>query len=651
MKTTSREIAAAIALLCVSLLAAKTAAHTVHVKVHGSYLRHRRESPQKVLETTESTESAESAETIDWTGQGLASWSEVESNLTSTVETLNVSSNVLGAVVFARTFEELQTLACSNASLTQLNVNMTYLETLIASTNRFTSFKDVVLSTTIEELDLSVNQLSDWESFTLPRDLQILNVSHNAIRDITGSNLSAATDLVSIDLSSNGLTSVVGVILPSNLTTLDLSNNSIEAFEVRETDFAVLSNLTSFKMDDLEQSGCPSSSATSEMIGNVQVCVVSDAVFQTIYFRTESAWKIDKSLQYVSVILSALISLWFVALLVGHSIQRHRHAAKTDEQQRDTVEFSTLTASRHWSLSKEEEMPNDVRFDSEFTSLRIDPSDVMQVRTLAHGSFAMTSLVHLGDKQAVMKKVSVHSQGQERDQMVAFMDEIRVYAKLEHPKVVGFLGIMWASLSDLSAIVEYVPRGSVGAYLKEKKHSRKSSRSTFSWLEVSDVSPSKLSIALQASEALVYLQSFAPPIIHGHLKADSLLLGSAWEVKLNRLGYRLDASSLSIEDRAWTAPEALTSGAFDEKSDVYSFGVVMSELDRCKPPFSRKDSRRQSVDGGAPLQPKFRDDCPPEILDIAHSCLKDDPADRPTAMELHYSFGSFNVKVRINADS
>jgi serine/threonine protein kinase len=343
-------------------------------------------------------------------------------------------------------------------------------------------------------------------------------------------------------------------------------------------------------------------------------------------------------LLYVSVIVSALISLWFVALLVGHTIKRRQHTSKKpEEQQRDTVEMSDLTASRHWSLSKEEELPNDVRVDQEFTSFRIDPTDVMQVRTLAHGDFAMISLVYLGDKQAVMKKVSIHSQGQDREQMLAFMDEIRVCAKLDHPKVVGFLGIMWASLSDLSAIVEYAPRGSLSEYLKDKKSARKSARSTFTWLEASNESPSKLSFALQISEALVYLQSFAPPVIHGHLRGDSVLLGSEWEVKLNRLGYRLDTPSLSVEDRAWVAPEVLTGGLLDEKSDIYSFGVVLSELDRCKLPFSRKASRRQSVDGGTALKPKFRDDCPPEVLDIAQSCLQGGPADRPTAMELYYS--------------
>ncbi|OWZ03890.1 TKL protein kinase [Phytophthora megakarya] len=620
-----------VAALCVTLETPETVASAVHMKVQSSHK-------------------------TDWTARGLASWGLAEGNLTSAVQILNVSSNELGAIVFTETFEDLQTLVCSNASLTQLNVNMTYLEALIASANLFTTFEQIALATTITMLyvlltgdnpfdrqeymycrDLSANQLTDWENFMLARDLQTLNVSHNAIEDITGSNLSAASNLKSIDLSSNNLTSVVGVIFPTNLTALDLSNNSIETFEIRESDLVVLSNLASFKMDDLEQSDCPSRGAIKETIGNAQICVVSDTVFQSAYFKTKSAWKAGESVVYISVVVSALISLWFVVLLVGHVIKRHKHTAKTDEQQRDTVEISSLTASRHWSLSKEEDLPNDVRFDPEFVSFHIDPSDVMQVRTLSHGSFAMTSLVHFGDKQAVMKKVSVHAQGQDRDDLIAFMDEIRMCSKLEHPKVVGFHGIMWTSLSDLSAIVEYVPHGSLAMYLNERKTSRKSSRSTFSWMESSNESPSKLSLALQISEGLVYLQSFAPPVIHGHLKADSLLLGSTWEVKLNRLGYRLDTSSLSIDDRAWVAPEVLTSGEFDKKSDVYSFGVVMSELDRCTLPFSHKESRCQSVDGGPSIKPKFQEDCPSEVLKIAQKCLQDNPANRPTAMELHYS--------------
>ncbi|CAH0519880.1 unnamed protein product [Peronospora belbahrii] len=578
------------------------------------------------------------AETINWSAHGITSWNDIETALTSTVKTLDVSSNDLKVIAFTQTFQNLQMLFCFNTSLTYVNVQRTNLETLSAYNNLLSSFQDVVLTRTIQELDLSANWLSDWKNLKLPRDLQTLNLSHNSIADISGSNLSAAVKLVSIDLSSNMLTSVVGVVFPSNLMDLDLSGNRIHTFEVYKADFAVLSNLATFKMDDLEQSTCSTSSATIETIKNVQICVITDAVFTPAHLSRQSVSKADKSILYASVILSALISLWFLVLLVGHAIKMYRHGAKTNEQQRDTMETSTLTASRHWSVWKEDELPNDVRFDEDFISYRIDPSDVMQIRTLAHGNFAILSLVHLGDKQAVMKKVSIHPQGQDRDQMIAFMHEIRVCAKLDHPMVVRFLGIMWSSLFNLASIVEYVPLGNLAVYLKEMKSLGKNSRSTFTWMESSNNSPAKLSLSLQISKALVYLQTFVPPVIHGHIRAESMLLGSEWNVKVNRLGYT-HISSLSIEDRAWIAPEVLTSGTFDEKSDIYSFGVLLSELDRCKLPFSRKQTtcRWQCGNDAILLKPKFCKDCPLEILEIAQTCLNDDPSVRPTARELYDS--------------
>lgn len=114
------------------------------------------------------------------------------------------------------------------------------------------------------------------------------------------------------------------------------------------------------------------------------------------------------------------------------------------------------------------------------------------------------------------------------------------------------------------------------------------------------------------------------------------MLGSTWELKLDRIGYRLDSSSLSIEDRVWTAPEVVVSAKFDDKADVYSFGVNLSEFDRCKLPFSSKNVRSQNIDA-MPSKPKFCQDSPPEMLEIAQNCLKDDPVDRPTAVELCHS--------------
>ncbi|KAF0754022.1 hypothetical protein AaE_005490, partial [Aphanomyces astaci] len=43
-----------------------------------------------------------------------------------------------------------------------------------------------------------------------------------------------------------------------------------------------------------------------------------------------------------------------------------------------------------------------------------------------------------------------------------FMREIRLAATLEHPNIVGFIGLAWtegASLADLSLLTEFMPNG------------------------------------------------------------------------------------------------------------------------------------------------------------------------------------------------
>ncbi|CEG35549.1 tkl protein kinase [Plasmopara halstedii] len=633
MRSTSRIFAVPIALLFISFLIVSTNASSFHVKVYN--LHHRKENPHETLQ---------SPFNVDLTGQRLTSWSELEGNLPSTIKNLNVSSNLLGEIAFTQTFKELESLTCSNASLTQLMVNATSLKRLTASNNRLTSFKSITLPSSIEELDISENQLSDWSDFNMPSDLQILNVSHNAFENISGWDLSLATNLVSIDLSSNKLTSVVGAIFPRNLARLDLSNNDIRAFEIRETDVAVLSKLTSFKMNELVQANCPTSGTRTIQIGNVQVCVISDSKLGIPDTRNERALDSEDYVIFASVVVSILVSLWFVVLLTAHAIQSRRHPAKETDSQRDTMLNSSFIPFRHLSSARNEDLPNDIRSDPDFLSLRIEPSNVMQVRTLAEGNFAILTLVYIGEMPAIIKKLVIHSPGQPSDKMRAFMSEIRVCAKLKHRRIVGFLGIMWRSLSDLAAVVEYAPNGNVAVFLKDKYLSRKTSPSTFMWINSLSDSPSKLSFALQASEALVYLHSFAPSIIHGHIKASSLLLGSTWEIKLDRIGYTFNLSSISITDRSWTAPEVLTNGKYDEKLDIYSFGVVMWELDRCKLPFSQKGSRRHNIDTSS-CELKFRTDCPLDILEIAQKCLNDDPTDRPTAMEVYNSLRKVLSKV------
>ncbi|KAG6583245.1 TKL/DRK protein kinase [Phytophthora cinnamomi] len=123
-----------------------------------------------------------------------------------------------------------------------------------------------------------------------------------------------------------------------------------------------------------------------------------------------------------------------------------------------------------------------------------------------------------------------------------------------------------------------------------------------------------------------------------------VFLGPFWSVG----GNPNSMPELLLNEHTWTeataqAPEILEGKRYDEKADIYSFGVVLSELDTCKIPFSdalTEDGSKakpfqilQSVMSGT-LLPRFSSDCPQSILQIALSCLKLDPTDRPTARQL-----------------
>lgn len=379
------------------------------------------------------------------------------------------------------------------------------------------------------------------------------------------------------------------------------------------------------------QAAAQQSSAGGTLMCNF-VCYRDNISLWRCAVDTEDEESNETHVVALSVGVSGLIAVWMIVMLVVHARHKKKHALE------DTAEVDTATSSNRVTLQPltQTEIANDVRMDSELASSRIDDKDIMQVRTLAHGSFAVTHLVHFGDKMAVMKQLIVRRDASHHGRLVAFMDEIRICAKLDHKNITEFYGLLWTGIDDLAVVVEYAPRGNLETFLREQKPLLRSSKQSTTWFEDSSTAPAKIGLALQVSEALVYLHSFSPAIFHQNLRAKHVLLGSNWEVKLTGIGYGAAASNSEV----WAAPEVLRGGEFTIQADVYAFGVLLSELDLSKRPVSRRSSRSQSIDSASSIdldKPKFRDDCPSEIFKIASGCLDIDPSKRPTSMELHYS--------------
>ena len=96
--------------------------------------------------------------------------------------------------------------------------------------------------------------------------------------------------------------------------------------------------------------------------------------------------------------------------------------------------------------------------------------------------------------------------------------------------------------------------------------------------------------SLQILEALNYLHTRDPPIIHRDLKCSNIFIdGKTSTILIGdlRLSTRRVDSKMSIAGTPeFMAPEIFASGVYDEKVDIYAFGMCVLELITKKVPYS-----------------------------------------------------------------
>lgn len=256
--------------------------------------------------------------------------------------------------------------------------------------------------------------------------------------------------------------------------------------------------------------------------------------------------------------------------------------------------------------------------------VRIPVEDINYTRTIAKGAFGEVWLASYGTELVAVKKLLAVTASGVGD----FVSELNLLATLSHPRILSLVGGCWDDqFTDLQIVLEYMDSGDLLSVL------RRSPPTELTW------ESGKAAYCVQICEAVYYLHSLQPALIHRDIKSRNILVDSNKGAKLSDFGESRERTfahtmTAGVGTARWVAPEIILGEDYSELADIFSLGVLLTELDTHQIPYQTlgldESMIVQQVAVGK-LRPKVSDTCPEVIRRLAHECLQFDPALRPSA--------------------
>ncbi|KAJ0399716.1 hypothetical protein ATCC90586_010307 [Pythium insidiosum] len=240
------------------------------------------------------------------------------------------------------------------------------------------------------------------------------------------------------------------------------------------------------------------------------------------------------------------------------------------------------------------------------------------------------------------------------DDVHSLLVEVKLQASLEHARIVKFIGVAWDTLSNLSVVTEFMAGGDLRGALSDW---RDDGRAT-GW------DAQKHTLARHVAEALVYLHSLSPAVLHRDLKSRNILLDESQQsAKVTDFGVSRQQSEETLTltggvgTSLWMAPEVMRGDRYDDRADVFSFGLVLSELDTHELPYSsmRRQMAQERPNGSVPemavlqrvlngtahvaLSPSL----PTSLRELVLACVASSAGERPTMAEVISALQCLNV--------
>ncbi|KAI4343762.1 hypothetical protein L6164_011071 [Bauhinia variegata] len=285
-------------------------------------------------------------------------------------------------------------------------------------------------------------------------------------------------------------------------------------------------------------------------------------------------------------------------------------------------------------------------FNKQTQEWEIDPSKLIVKSVIARGTFGT---VHRGvyDAQDVAVKLldwgeeGHRTEGEIASLRSAFIQEVAVWQKLNHPNVTKFIGAIMGSTelqvqtdsglismpsSVCCVVVEYLAGGSLKSYLIKNRRRKLAFKVV-------------IQLALDLARGLSYLHS--QKIVHRDVKTENMLLDKSRTVKIADFGVaRVEASNPNdmtgeTGTLGYMAPEVLNGNPYNRKCDVYSLGICLWEIYCCDMPYPDLSfAEITSAVVRQNLRPDIPRCCPSSLANVMKRCWDANPDKRPEMDEV-----------------
>jgi serine/threonine protein kinase len=244
------------------------------------------------------------------------------------------------------------------------------------------------------------------------------------------------------------------------------------------------------------------------------------------------------------------------------------------------------------------------------------------LRTLGCGSFAVVVLVvHVPTQEQWACKVVPRSKMQDDAVLQRFIQEIDILQSVEHQSIVKIKEVLYTD-QNLFIVTEYCPNGELSTYLSNAGE-----------LQFPEIQK----FFFQIIHALYFLHERG--VAHRDIKLDNILLDEENNLRLADFGFSRYSDGSSLMETPcgspyYAAPEILCGKSYDgTKSDIWSAGVVLYILATGKVPWTATNRKHlyQQISHAQFTVPPYLD---VDISITITSCLKPNPANRPSAYEL-----------------